>query len=81
MSSKKKEWLHGAISRWGVCAYCSCPVSYQDYGASFATVDHIIPKSRGGSNGKHNLTLACLDCNRRLANCTNKSPAFSFADL
>lgn len=77
----KSKWLLSAIERWGVCAYCTCPVSYQEYGSSFATVDHVIPKSRGGSNAKYNLTLACLDCNRRLANTSNKIPSFTFADL
>ena len=27
------------------------------------TLDHVLPSSRGGSNGMHNLVTACLRCN------------------
>ena len=27
------------------------------------TVDHIVPVSRGGSNGPENIVLACWECN------------------
>lgn len=27
------------------------------------TVDHVVPKSKGGGNGQDNLLLACFDCN------------------
>src|SRR2546428_3502994 len=33
-------------------------------------VEHIVPKSRGGSNRVSNLTLACEDCNRKKGNQT-----------
>lgn len=38
------------------CAYCGRPA---------ATVDHLIPVSRGGPNTSHNLVAACAACNRR----------------
>ncbi len=30
------------------------------------TVDHIIPKSRGGTSDKSNLRTCCSDCNKRM---------------
>jgi 5-methylcytosine-specific restriction endonuclease McrA len=29
------------------------------------TLDHVIPRSRGGSNAWDNLVAACADCNRK----------------
>lgn len=29
----------------------------------YATLEHIVPKSRGGSNNMENLAAACLQCN------------------
>lgn len=38
------------------CAYCN-------RGVSKGTIDHVIPKSRGGGNAPENLVLACCQCN------------------
>jgi 5-methylcytosine-specific restriction endonuclease McrA len=38
----------------GLCIYC---------GNEAKTIDHLIPLSRGGSNGVENLAPACLSCN------------------
>ncbi|MDQ7024883.1 MAG: RNA-guided endonuclease IscB [Anaerolineae bacterium] len=56
-----REYL---LEKWGhKCAYC---------GAVHAPlqVEHIRPKSRGGSNRISNLTLACADCNQQKGNRT-----------
>lgn len=42
----------------GLCAYCPKPL-LRDY-----EVDHVVPLSRGGSNGIENIALACMPCNR-----------------
>ncbi len=49
------------VSRRGVlrrdnqrCAYCS---------ASATTIDHVIPRSRGGADSWENLVACCLKCN------------------
>jgi 5-methylcytosine-specific restriction endonuclease McrA len=31
------------------------------------TLDHLIPRSKGGKNNKDNLVLACMDCNTKKA--------------
>lgn len=50
------------LERWGrQCAYC-------DTQNVPLTIDHIHPKSRGGSDRVSNLTLACFPCNRRKGN-------------
>ena len=51
-----REYL---LEKWGrTCAYC---------GASNVPleVEHIVPKSRGGSNRVSNLSLACTSCNQQ----------------
>ena len=54
-----KEYL---LEKWGrECVYCgteNVPLE----------VEHIQPKSKGGSNRVSNLTLACHDCNQRKGN-------------
>lgn len=49
------------------CEYCGrAPLQkYNDGKRNFLTIDHIIPKHLGGTDDLHNLTIACLDCNRR----------------
>ena len=44
-------------SQGGQCVYCGRDIS-QGY-----HVDHVVPLSRGGSNGPENLALACPKCN------------------
>ncbi|MBK1694703.1 HNH endonuclease [Chromatium weissei] len=56
------EVKESLLEKWGrKCAYC---------GASNVPlqIEHIQPKSRGGSNRVSNLTLACAKCNQRKSN-------------
>lgn len=54
-----REYL---LEKWGrKCAYC-------DKENVPLTIDHIHPKSRGGSDRVSNLTLACLPCNQKKGN-------------
>ncbi len=54
-----REYL---LEKWGrKCAYCGAenvPL----------TIDHIHPRSKGGSNRVSNLTLSCFPCNQRKGN-------------
>jgi len=43
------------------CQYC---------GSRADTIDHVLPRSRGGASSWRNLTSACRDCNGRKANRT-----------
>jgi 5-methylcytosine-specific restriction endonuclease McrA len=45
------------------CFYCSKKLNFGEM-----TIDHILPKSRGGSNHKRNKVAACAECNSRKGN-------------
>jgi 5-methylcytosine-specific restriction endonuclease McrA len=65
-----REYL---LEKWErKCAYCgvtNVPLE----------VEHIVPKSRGGSNRVSNLTLACTPCNQKKGSQTAKE--FGFPDI
>lgn len=44
------------------CQYCGAQP-----GSSELTIDHVVPRSRGGKSTWENCVLACVDCNRRKA--------------
>ena len=49
------------------CAFCGCKVHLGHFGInindSIASMDHVIPKSEGGTNSFENIVCACQDCN------------------
>lgn len=47
------------------CQYCGVQP-----GRAFLTVDHVIPRSRGGETTWENVVTACRDCNHRKGNRT-----------
>lgn len=47
------------------CQYCGTRPSIEDL-----TVDHVIPRSRGGKTNWINCVLSCVKCNRRKSNRT-----------
>lgn len=52
----------------GVCAICGEPMGFQQrHGENAATLDHIVPKSKGGGNALINLRAAHKRCNARRA--------------
>lgn len=46
------------------CFYCDSPFSSDPASDRRATVDHVFPVSRGGTNDINNLVTACWQCNR-----------------
>jgi len=55
-SAAKRKFRKSIKYGWGgLCAYCRCERA--------TTVDHLKPKSRGGSSLRSNLVPACHSCN------------------
>lgn len=62
-----REYL---LEKWGrVCVYCGATDVPLE-------IEHIVPKSRSGSNRVSNLTLACHDCNQEKGNLTAEEFGF-----
>ena len=47
------------------CQYC-----HTQLGSENLTIDHVLPRSRGGTSTWENCVLACLECNKRKSNRT-----------
>ena len=56
----------------GVCAYCGRDIAFDD-----ASMDHILPQSRGGPTNWDNLVNACRRCNEKKANRTPEQAGMS----
>lgn len=54
--TRKNVWLRDH----GRCQYCMKPVGLHGF-----TLDHVQPKSRGGSFGWANIVVACEPCNQK----------------
>lgn len=53
-------WKHDQfLKQGGTCYYCDTPLN-----GVRQNVEHIVPKSKGGTNHKSNLVLSCSDCNK-----------------
>ncbi|MGG6269968.1 HNH endonuclease [Leptolyngbya sp. AN10] len=65
MNSKQKHSKKSQLLRrfGSLCWWCQCSFSSEQL-----TLDHLIPKSQGGSNSLENLRLACFPCNHDRGN-------------
>lgn len=63
----KRRWrIRNLITKYrGVCVGCGCNVTLEHNADDQATVDHIVPKSAGGSEDFTNLQLLCRNCNQK----------------
>jgi CRISPR/Cas system Type II protein with McrA/HNH and RuvC-like nuclease domain len=53
--TKKLVWERDG----GYCFYCNAKLGWNN-----KTVDHVIPRSKGGSNRAWNIVLSCFGCNQ-----------------
>jgi len=59
----RKKFRQQIFEAWNWrCAYCDCQLN-----SNTATIDHIIPKHKGGHNTRNNLACCCSGCNRSKA--------------
>lgn len=54
----KKKWKTKLFKQSNRCVYCNCILTLDT-----ATIDHIKPRSKGGTDHPTNLILACKKCN------------------
>src|SRR5262245_57485498 len=57
-SNTRGKKVHLAKLYGCICIYCQ-----KHFQLTELTIDHRIPRSRGGSDAYHNLALACAKCN------------------
>lgn len=56
---RRRYWLaHHGYARSAPCHYCGRRVRFED-----ATVEHLTPVERGGTDDFSNLAIACEPCN------------------
>ncbi len=58
------------------CQYC-----LKTYPASEMTLDHVVPRSRGGESSWENLVACCYDCNNRKGNRTPEEAGMKLAKM
>lgn len=65
MRARWRAWRVAARNRANASACFYCGVRFEQAGPDHRTVDHRVPRSRGGSDGLTNLVFACYSCNQR----------------
>jgi len=51
------------------CPLCGCTMEFDfiEMDSSTATIDHVVPMSKGGKNSFYNIQLMCHKCNQKKA--------------
>ncbi len=60
---KKRDYRDELLDADPHCSYCGCDVDLSN-----SSLDHVVPRSKGGSNARSNLVLSCVACNQRKGN-------------
>jgi len=68
--SKEKSWTRKQLinKHHGLCVLCECQVNLIHDDPRQATIDHIMPLSKGGTGDLGNLQLLCASCNNEKGN-------------
>ena len=63
----KRMWLKTRLAEaqnWR-CCWCGCVMTEIPNKENSFTFEHLLPKSKGGSNKRKNLVISCHECNHR----------------
>jgi 5-methylcytosine-specific restriction endonuclease McrA len=71
---KKPKKKKLSLAELGKVYSCVCQYCLKKFKIADLTIDHIKPKSKGGTDDHENRTLACLNCNQKKG---NHSPFFN----
>lgn len=63
-----RAWRLAASNRAMASACFYCGVRFEPLGPDHRTVDHRVPRSRGGPHSLRNMVFACFSCNQRKRN-------------
>lgn len=87
LPKERKEWLRQFkgkarkraklyLLQNGRCYYCDEAVATPEHGS----IDHVIPKKRGGKNKKENYVFSCKPCNLKKGSFTSLAEVQKYCD-
>jgi 5-methylcytosine-specific restriction endonuclease McrA len=59
----KLNWRKEAFEADPICKICGIEMQNEYMSSNRVTLDHIIPKSKGGEDSEENWQIMCHDCN------------------
>jgi 5-methylcytosine-specific restriction endonuclease McrA len=68
MTERKQSLIDLFNEQSGNCAYCHVSMVLELELPNTATIDHVVPRSKGGKSGRHNELCVCLQCNKEKSN-------------
>jgi 5-methylcytosine-specific restriction endonuclease McrA len=71
----------GYVCRWCGCKTFRVPPNTRRLHQFHATIDHVVPRSRGGTNDVDNLVMSCFGCNQRRGNGSGSAGPISEREL
>jgi 5-methylcytosine-specific restriction endonuclease McrA len=85
---KKHKQVKRISERDGMrCTYCGCKLHHRAFNPNadwtvpgYAQIEHVVPRSQGGSSSLENLVLSCRSCNSRKGTKTPSDYAQYIAD-
>jgi 5-methylcytosine-specific restriction endonuclease McrA len=62
-STFERATVRGEECWVGRCIHCNARLTVGDEGETLATIEHIVPRTHGGTDDVRNVALACARCN------------------